>query len=242
MKENYRKKIYSKYVSVNTLPLYGEASLEKIKKQFPVWQKYFGRFLPENKNAKIIDIGCGNGSFVYWFQQLGYSNVEGIDISREQIEQGKRLGIRNIREGDFREILGNGKEKYDMIFMRDVIEHFRKEEIIEISEKLFGSLKEGGALIVQTPNAEGPFGSRFRYLDFTHEVSFTKNSARQLFLANGFKKVEVYPTPFLIHGVKSFIRAVLWKFIEFSLRFYMLVETGLADGVFTQNMIVFAKK
>jgi len=44
--------------------------------------------LPEDKKAKIIDLGCGNGGFVYWLQQIGYQNAEGIDISAEQIETG----------------------------------------------------------------------------------------------------------------------------------------------------------
>jgi len=64
-----RDKFYAKYVSTHTLPLYGEVGLIEIKKQFPAWQKYFGRFLPQDKNAKIIDLGCGNGGFVYWLQQ-----------------------------------------------------------------------------------------------------------------------------------------------------------------------------
>jgi len=238
---SYREKIYSKYVSTNTLPLYGEASLDKIKKQFSAWQKYFGKFMPQDKNVKIIDVGCGNGGFVYWFEQLGYSNVEGVDISREQINQGKALGIKNINERDFRDILG-AQNKYDMIFMRDVIEHFNKEEIMDILEKTLESLNSGGSLIIQAPNAEGPFGSRLRYSDFTHEVSFTKNSAKQLFMATGFSSVDVYPVPVVVHGIKSFIRMVLWFLIKAIIKFYLLAETGSADGIFTQNIIVVAKK
>lgn len=106
---NYRDKFYSKYVSTQTSQLYGEVSLEDIKKQFPTWKKYFGRFLPKDKNAKIIDVGCGNGSFVWWLRQIGYQNVEGIDISKEQVESASKLNIKNIFQADLREFLNNKK-------------------------------------------------------------------------------------------------------------------------------------
>jgi len=131
----YRDKFYSKYVSSHTSRLYGEVFLGNIKKQFPVWQKYFGRFLPEDKKAKIIDLGCGNGGFVYWLQQIGYQNAEGIDISAEQIEAGQKLGIKNIRQADIKEFLITQlPNNYDVIFMRDILEHFNKEEILDVLE------------------------------------------------------------------------------------------------------------
>ena len=61
--------------------------------------------MPEDKKAKIIDLGCGNGGFVYWLQQIGYQNAEGIDISAEQIETGQKLGIKNIKQADIKEFL-----------------------------------------------------------------------------------------------------------------------------------------
>jgi 2-polyprenyl-3-methyl-5-hydroxy-6-metoxy-1,4-benzoquinol methylase len=236
---NYRDKFYSKYVSAQTSQLYGEVSLDLIQKQFPVWQKYFGRFLPEDKNSKILDFGCGNGGLVFWLQQIGYQNTEGIDISAEQIEAGQKLGIKNIRQADIKNSLIT---EYDAIFMRDFIEHFNKEEILDVLETVFKSLKDNGIAVIQTPNAESPFSGRFRYWDFTHEISFTESSIRQVLLVSGFKKVEVYPTPLVIHGLKSFVRHILWKCIELKIKFYLLVETGSAKGIFTQNLIAAVKK
>jgi hypothetical protein len=56
---NYRKKLYSTYVSNHTLHLYGETTLDGIIKQFPVWKWRFRKFLPKDKKAKILDLGCG---------------------------------------------------------------------------------------------------------------------------------------------------------------------------------------
>lgn len=239
---NYRDKFYSKCISTQTPPFYGEVNLDKIKKQFPAWQRYFSRFLPKNKNIKTIDLGCGNGEFVYWLQQIGYQNSEGVDISPEQIEAAKKLGIKNIRQADLKEFLRDKRNFYDIIFMRDVIEHFTKEEVLDVLDYTHQSLKRGGVFVAQTPNAESPFSGRFRYGDFTHETSFTEKSIRQVLLISNFKNTKVFPIRPVVHGFKSFLRAVLWRGIEVFLHLYLLIETGSTKGIFTQNFIAVAEK
>ncbi len=235
---NYRDKFYYKYVATQTSQLYGEANLENIKKQFVIWRKYFGEFLPENKNVKIIELGCGNGGFVYWLQFLGYLSAGGVDISEEQVKIAEKLGIKNINKADLTTFLGKKEKFYDIIFMRDVLEHFSKDEILEILDLVFQSLNVGGKVIIQAPNAENLLNGRLRYGDFTHEISFTESSARQLLSVCGFGDIEIYGAEPVIHGFKSFVRYCLWKCIEHCLRFYLLIETGSGKGIFTQNIII----
>jgi 2-polyprenyl-3-methyl-5-hydroxy-6-metoxy-1,4-benzoquinol methylase len=241
---NYQDKIFSKYVSGHLSHAYGNAykEIESFKKQFPVWQKYFGKFLPEDKKIKIIDLGCGNGSFVYWLQVLGYQNVEGIDISEEQVALAKKIGIKNIQKADIFDYLKDKKETFDLIFTRDIIEHIRKEDVLKFLGIIFLSLKKGGGLVIQTPNAENLFFGRLRYIDFTHESGFTSNSLYQILTITGFREIKSYPAGPVIHGLKSFIRYILWKLIQLVIRFYLLVETGATQGIFTQSIITFAKK
>jgi hypothetical protein len=97
-------------------------------------------------------------------------------------------------------------------------------------------------IIIQTPNAENPFGGRYRYWIFTHEIAFTRSSLNQLLRVAGFQMVDFYPTGPVPKGIKSLVRFLLWKVIETILRFYMLIETGSGEGIFTQNIICVAKK
>lgn len=243
---NYRDKFYSKYVSAHLGRLYGKLTINEIKKQFPAWRIYFSGFLPQDKKAKIIDIGCGNGSFVYWLNELGYENAEGIDISEEQIESARNLGIKNINQTNVIDFLNksanNDFGEYDIIFARDLIEHFNKEEILNLLELIYRVLRKNGILIIQTPNAEGPFSGRYRYWDFTHEISFTESSISQVLAVSGFSEISIYPVRPAIHGLKSFVRFIFWRLFEFVLRFYLLIETGASKGIFTQNLIAVAKK
>ncbi len=239
---DYRDEIYSTYYSAHMKTLHGETTINDIVKQFSAWNYYYGHCLPANKEARILEIGCGNGGFVYWLQCLGYKNVHGIDISPEQVEVAGNVGIKNIIHADLREFLPGREKTYDVIFARDVIEHFRKEEVLDTLRMIHKSLKAGGIFTAQTPNGVSPFSGRHRYKDFTHELIFTVDSFSQILKTSGFGDAGFYSAPPVPKGPVSIIRFSLWKIIETALRFYMAVETGSFSGVFTQNLIAVAKK
>lgn len=239
---NSNTKLYSTYVSSHTSHLYGEITLDDIKGQFPVWKRYFGKFLSDDKSAEILDVGCGNGGFIFFLKEYGYENSSGIDISKEQVELAEKLGISGVKHADAISFIRDENKEKDVIFARDVIEHFSKETIPELLTLIFNSLKPGGVLIIKTPNAGGPFGSRYRYYDFTHNIAFTRESLNQVLRAAGFKEISFYPAGPVPKGIKSTARFILWKMIEAILRFYMLVEVGASEGIFTQNIIAVARK
>lgn len=239
---NYRESIYGTYHSNQAKFLCGEPDREAIKKQFPAWSRYYGCFLPEDRSVRIIELGCGCGGFVWWLQRLGYQNVKGVDISAEQVELSKRLGIDNIVESDIKDFFLKNREKFDLIFMKDILEHFSKDETIDILKAVFGALDTNGLVLIQTSNAASPFSGRIRYGDFTHEISFTDTSLAQVLRVAGFEKIKCYPIRPVSHGLVSSIRFLLWKIIEGLLRFCLLVETGSCKGIMTQGLLCSAKR
>ena len=239
---NYKDKFYARYITNHTKSLYGETSLEEIKKQFPIWDSYFDKLLPENKNIKILDLGCGNGGFVYWLHKKGFESAIGVDISEEQVGQARKLGIKNVFQGDAKKFLENRNEEYNLIFARDFLEHFSKEEILELTDLISNSLEDSGVFIAQIPNAENLLWGRLRHGDFTHDISFTQQSIKQLLKVSKFDEINVFPQRPVIHGFKSFIRYILWRFLELWPKFYLLIETRSSKGIFTQNILVYAKK
>ena len=129
-----------------------------------------------------------------------------------------------------------------MVFLRDVLEHFKKDEILSELEVVYNALKVGGRIIIQTPNGESPFAGRYRWGDFTHETSFTWSSLNQVLAVTGFREVKIKPAGPVPHDLKSAVRYFLWKCIETLLRFYIIVETGQKKAVFTQNIIAYGVK
>ena len=234
---NYKKIIYDNYISNHNKKLYGTMSLSKITAYFPVLNHYYGRHLPIDKNARILDLGCGDGNSVYWLQQLGYKNASGIDFSKEQIEHGRSMGIENLQNADIIEYLSDNKNEFDVIIAKDVIEHFTKDEVFEILQLINKNLKKGGRFIMQVPNGQGLFYTSIFYGDYTHEMAYTESSVNQIILNTGFRESTCYPTGPIPTGFKATIRFMLWKIKVIQLKFWKMVETGNPKGIFTQNII-----
>jgi len=189
-----------------------------------------------------LDIGCGEGGFLHFLKSKGYKNFFGIDISGEQLEKAKTLGITQTIKADVFGFLKDKEEKYDLVFAGDFLEHFKKEEVFEILELVLKSLKTGGRLVIKVPNAESIFSARYLYSDFTHEISFTRASLAQVLQTVGFRKMSFYPTRPVAHGLKSTLRLFLWRAIEIISSLLLLIEMGTKKGIFTHNLIAVAEK
>jgi predicted TPR repeat methyltransferase len=238
--DEYKKTIYDSYVSTHNKNLHGENSLASVSPA--AIHHYYGRHMPEDKSARILEIGCGDGYFVYHLQKQGYENTYGIDVSPEQIEKGRAMSINNLECADFVAFLRHNQEPFDMIVAKDVIEHFTKQEAFDILLLINRNLKNGGRFLMQVPNGQGLFYASIFYGDYTHEMAYTESSISQVMLNTGFSSVQCYPTGPVPHGLKSWVRSMLWKFLVLNLKFWKMVETGSPSGTFTQNIIAVAKK
>ena len=79
--QRYWNHRYSGYSKVN------QKELEGIQRER--WKKQFERLLPANKNLKVLDIGTGPGFFTIILEELGYTNITGIDVSEKMLEVAK---------------------------------------------------------------------------------------------------------------------------------------------------------
>jgi 2-polyprenyl-3-methyl-5-hydroxy-6-metoxy-1,4-benzoquinol methylase len=237
-----KDRAFASYVTTHLEPRKGKLTLERLRFQARRWNASLRRFLPAGKDARIIDLGCGGGSIVWWLHQLGYTRAEGIDLSSEQVAVAEALGIPNVRQADVHTYLGSERESFDVILARDVFEHFDRASLLTLLDTIQGSLKPGGCLIFQVPNAESPFGGRIRYGDITHEQAFTSASVSQLAHMVGFSDVQVYPVEPIIYGPKSFVRYLAWKCVQSLYRTLLTIELGGGSRIVSQNLIAIARR
>lgn len=138
-------------------------------------------WLPADRNISVLDMGCGNGYFLSALEHMGFTDLTGVDIGVKQVsETRKNCPQARIIQGDMREYLTQHPEHFELITGFDFIEHFNKEEILPLLDLIARSLKQGGRLILQTPNAESPWVGAVAYGDFTHEWFFTPASLANL--------------------------------------------------------------
>jgi SAM-dependent methyltransferase len=239
---NYREEIYRYYLGKN---LDIEEYIQSINRtqcdrQFQSW---WGDVLPKSKDMPILDAGCGWGGFLAFLQTSGYTNLSGVDSSPQQVEIAQRLGLKNVVVGDVFAALEQHQNHYACISAFNVLEHLDKDQILPFLRAANNALQDRGCLLLELPNANSLFGSRTRYWDFTHELSFTPTSMLQILEVVGFTKVELRERDPVVHGLKSMVRSLLWKGIRQILGFYLLIEQGSPGyKIFTQDMHVIAFK
>lgn len=126
------------------------------------------------KNSKFLDIGFGRGQFLYQLKKLG-GLPYGIELDKKAIEFANLLGIKDVFSCSVMEMPENNK--YDAIILNDLIEH--PLDPMSILKKVWGLLKEGGLLLIWTPN--GHFSkteddpTTFR-VDLEHMQYFTSDT------------------------------------------------------------------
>jgi len=98
---------------------------------------------------KILDIGCGWGSFVKYAAKKHNVKAVGITVSREQVELGRTLcaGLPvEIRFQDYRDV----NEKFDRISSVGMIEHVGYKNYRTYMEVVRRCLKDDGLFLLQT--------------------------------------------------------------------------------------------
>jgi 2-polyprenyl-3-methyl-5-hydroxy-6-metoxy-1,4-benzoquinol methylase len=100
----------------------------------------------DNKNLKILDVGCGPGVLLSILKNEGYKNIQGIDNCNLYVKIAKKNNL-SVQKKNIIKINNN---KFDVIILSDVIEHSIKP--FEIIKKLSQSINKNGIIIIQGPN------------------------------------------------------------------------------------------
>lgn len=206
---------------------------------------YFLRgWLPREKNAEILDIACGGGRLLHFFKERGFVNLTGVDISSEQVSLSKQV-TEEVYENNVLDFLRSTCQEFDLIVGLDIIEHLYKNEVFNFFDYCYLRLKNGGRLILSTPNADSPYVASVRYGDFTHENVFTPDALDWVARSAGFKKGvsrELNPVPFG-YSFGATLRFLLWKVIWTGVYAWNIIETGgPSSKIYTRNFIFTAEK
>jgi len=100
----------------------------------------------DNNKKKLLDIGCGNGDFLFFAKGLGW-DVTGIDLDPNAVNTALSKDL-NVRTGDVFSIKQG--EMFDMISLSHVVEHVYNPA--ELIEQCYYHLNPGGKLWLETPN------------------------------------------------------------------------------------------
>jgi len=185
MNDIYERYLGSLFIRLN-IP-----SREAFEYMAQCYLDWYGPYLTKNKDARILDFGCGMGHFLYFLKKMSYSNFIGIDISPQQVDFVRKYITNNVILADGFDFLKESLRKgdyFDIIVLNDVIEHIPKVKIPELLQLMFNVLKPGGKVFIKTDNMGNPYNLRSRYMDFTHEIGFTEHSLYEVLYMAGLEK------------------------------------------------------
>lgn len=237
---SFREALYESYVSSHIAHRKGAPDARALAIQSRIFDAHFGHLLPRECH-RAADLGCGPGTLVAWLHKRGCADVHGIDFSAEQVANAHQLGIAGVVQGDIFDFLARERD-FDLLFARDVIEHFERQMVFDFLRASHAALRSGGRLILQVPNAQSPYFGRVRYGDLTHELAFTGSSMRQVLAAAGFSRVSIHPWRPVGISLKTRIRAVAWRLLEPLLKLPIQIESGARETIVTMNLIAVAEK
>lgn len=241
----YRDVLYANYHTNQS----GRASLTDAQSLFKREKKQFEREIlsqlrPVSKDARIFDLGCGSGSLIAALKEAGYHQVSGMDLSEEQVKMAHGMGVSEVMLGDAMQYLRDTPEGFDVITGMDIIEHFTKDELVELLQLIQRKLKAGGMAIFRTPNMDAPIASAFALGDFTHENYLNASSAEQVLLSCGFQDVAVLPSTMRVQGIfKEIVRRITYDWMELILKLQLFATARSTRKVlFTPNLIIVGRK
>jgi len=184
--------------------------------------------------ARILDIGCGQGLLLYALESFGFKRVRGVDLSEQQVAVGQQYGLtcHAVDKDYIFQLAMTDPRTFDLIFMMDVLEHMNSSDQLRTLAAVGELLVPGGRLILSVPNANASFGLRWRYNDWTHETSFTEHSLEFLLLNSNFTDMKFFPYEFIARPRMIFIprkSVLIWavqRFFRFLRRLEAVGELG----------------
>lgn len=180
--------------------------------------------------GKLLDIGCGTGSFLEICKKNGWE-TKGIEPDKTARKRAQQLSNSTI-EANF--LLAYPNETFDIITMWHVLEHvYALDETIQ---KIKKNLSENGKIIVAVPNCNSFDANLYQQYWAAYDVPrhlyhFSKETIKLLFQKHGLKVEEIIPMKF----DAFYICLLSWKYKTKKTNFFKAIREGIQSNRIGSN-------
>jgi len=195
-----------------------------------------------DRAAPAFEIGAGEGHFLVYLRDQGFTRAYGVDLSAPMVEHARQRQVDVRLENGIEHLAALPDNHLGLVVAIDIIEHLNKPEIIDLLRHTLRTLKPGGVLIVKTVNGQGLFKGQVMYGDVTHTTMLNPGSLGQLLAMTGFTEPVFRESTFFGRGKREWLRRKLWPVIKAITNLCRWVESGKTQTIWSENMICWTRK
>lgn len=208
-------------------------------REFDDLELNYGPFLPTDRGAAILDIGCGPGRVLAYLQASGYRHLEGFDRDPEAIAAARaRTGAQVSVGEDWPLILQDRPGAFDLIVLKDVIYYIPRDRVVAALSAVHRALKPDGRIIVEVFNGASFTGPFVAHKDEAILWIPTEHTVQRFLERAAFAGVSLRAHRPPARGLRRRVfntAGAAWRAV---LRLIYLLERGLAE----QNPKIFTTK
>ena len=140
----------------------------EIKKRLLAYKPFLQILKQNNENPAAVDLGCGRGEWLEILKQNGFT-ARGCDVSEEMLKECEKNALEAKKQGAIEFLSELEDSSLALVSAFQLVEHLEFSELCELIKQARRVLKDGGILILETPNPENLRVATLNfYLDATH--------------------------------------------------------------------------
>ncbi len=133
-------------------------------------------------SPRILDVGCGYGRNLRVLVEEGFS-VVGVEKNAQIVAENRKNKLPCLSP----EELDASKEKFDVLLLSHIVEHFAPHDLLAFLDHYFPFLRDGGLVLIATP-----LMSPYFYDDFDHVRPYHPESLLLAFCGPAQSQMQYY--------------------------------------------------
>lgn len=154
----------------------------------------YADFLPQDRHARVVEIGCGTGRFAAFLASKGYRNYLGLDINPEAVRELKAAtGLDALLVPSVEDYLGRHSEPMDLVVFQQSIYYWEIDALHYLLRLISERLSPRGVLLIEVFNGSLLTSAYIRAKDPRIAVTLTEHSLRRELARTGFEVLAIAP-------------------------------------------------